>query len=124
MQQFPGQPAAEDGSAGAAGAQPGQPQMGQPQMGQPQMGQPIETGNGQFQGGMGGPPSAGGTQQGEGQKTTLWMGELEPWIDENFIRSLWFGMGEQVNVKMIRDKFTGLVFEPFGSDVRLTFPKC
>jgi len=35
------------------------------------------------------------------------MGELEPWVDENFIRSLWFGMGEQVNVKMIRDKFTG-----------------
>jgi RNA recognition motif-containing protein len=40
-------------------------------------------------------------------KTTLWMGELEPWIDENFIRSVWFGMGEQVNVKMIRDKFSG-----------------
>jgi hypothetical protein len=38
------------------------------------------------------------------------MGELEPWIDENFIRSLWFGLGEQVNVKMIRDKFTGYVF--------------
>jgi hypothetical protein len=35
------------------------------------------------------------------------MGELEPWIDENFIRSLWFGIGHQVNVKMIRDKFTG-----------------
>ncbi len=35
------------------------------------------------------------------------MGELEPWIDENFIRSVWFGMGEQVNVKMIRDKFSG-----------------
>jgi hypothetical protein len=35
------------------------------------------------------------------------MGELEPWIDENFIRSLWYGMGEQVSVKMIRDKFTG-----------------
>ncbi len=34
-------------------------------------------------------------------------GELEPWIDENFIRSVWFGMGEQVNVKMIRDKFSG-----------------
>ena len=30
------------------------------------------------------------------------MGELEPWIDENFIRSVWFGMGEQVNVKMIQ----------------------
>lgn len=35
------------------------------------------------------------------------MGELEPWIDESFIRSVWFGMGEQVNVKMIRDKFSG-----------------
>lgn len=35
------------------------------------------------------------------------MGELEPWIDENFIRSVWFGMGYQVNVKMIRDKFSG-----------------
>lgn len=37
------------------------------------------------------------------------MGELEPWIDENFIRNLWFQMGEQVNVKMIRDKFSGYV---------------
>lgn len=37
------------------------------------------------------------------------MGELEPWIDENFVRSVWFGMGEQVNVKMIRDKFSGSV---------------
>lgn len=35
------------------------------------------------------------------------MGELEPWIDENFVRSVWFGMGESVNVKMIRDKFSG-----------------
>jgi hypothetical protein len=37
----------------------------------------------------------------------LRMGELEPWIDENFVRSVWFGMGYQVNVKMIRDKFSG-----------------
>ena len=35
------------------------------------------------------------------------MGELEPWMDEGFVRSIWFGMGEQVNVKMIRDKFSG-----------------
>lgn len=35
------------------------------------------------------------------------MGELEPWIDENFVRSIWYNMGEQVNVKMIRDKFSG-----------------
>ena len=39
----------------------------------------------------------------------LRMGELEPWIDENFVRSVWFGMGYQVNVKMIRDKFSGSV---------------
>lgn len=37
------------------------------------------------------------------------MGELEPWVDENFIRNLWFQMGEQVSVKMIRDKFSGYV---------------
>ena len=35
------------------------------------------------------------------------MGELEPWIDENFVRSVWYGLGENVNVKMIRDKFSG-----------------
>lgn len=26
------------------------------------------------------------------------MGELEPWIDENFVRSIWYNMGETVNV--------------------------
>ena len=41
--------------------------------------------------------------------TSVRMGELEPWIDENFIRNLWFQMGEQVSVKMIRDKFSGWV---------------
>ncbi|KAJ3152119.1 hypothetical protein HDU86_005964 [Geranomyces michiganensis] len=34
----------------------------------------------------------------------LWMGDLEPWMDENYIRQLWVSMGEVVNVKMIRDK--------------------
>ncbi|KAK2796846.1 hypothetical protein FQN50_009407 [Emmonsiellopsis sp. PD_5] len=60
-----------------------------------------------FQGPSAGEPSSGAAQQGGEAKTTLWMGELEPWIDENFIRNLWFQMGEQVNVKMIRDKFSG-----------------
>ena len=41
------------------------------------------------------------------------MGELEPWIDENFVRSVWFNMGEQVNVKMIRDKFSGYALSPW-----------
>ncbi|KAF2233862.1 RNA-binding domain-containing protein [Viridothelium virens] len=90
----------EAGGAGAAGQPQGQPGM-----------QPGgEPGSAQMPGG----PNAGGApgslappQQGQESKTTLWMGELEPWIDENFIRSVWFGMGEQVNVKMIRDKFSG-----------------
>lgn len=40
------------------------------------------------------------------------MGELEPWIDENFVRSIWYNMGETVNVKMIRDKFSGYAYTP------------
>ncbi|KAJ5180815.1 RNA-binding protein [Penicillium capsulatum] len=61
-----------------------------------------------FQGPAPGEPTAAAVPpQGPDGKTTLWMGELEPWIDENFIRNLWFQMGEQVNVKMIRDKFSG-----------------
>lgn len=40
-------------------------------------------------------------------RNTLWMGDLEAWMDENFVRQIWLGLGEQVVVKMIRDKFTG-----------------
>lgn len=40
-------------------------------------------------------------------KTTLWMGDLDPWMDENFIKHVWSHFGEQVEVKMIRDKFSG-----------------
>jgi hypothetical protein len=35
------------------------------------------------------------------------MGELEPWMDENWIRGAWYSAGEHVAVKMIRDKYTG-----------------
>lgn len=35
------------------------------------------------------------------------MGELEPWIDENYVRQIWYNLGEQVNVKMIKDKING-----------------
>lgn len=100
----PGQAPAQDGSA------PGQATE---QAGTQPMAFPSSESN---------PASAG---QGGEQKTTLWydrwsqilnlvsrltksrMGELEPWVDENFIRNLWFQMGEQVSVKMIRDKFSG-----------------
>lgn len=45
------------------------------------------------------------------------MGELEPWIDEAFVRNIWFQMGEPVNVKMIRDKFSGYAYAPFQCDI-------
>ncbi|KAI9026623.1 hypothetical protein CLU79DRAFT_742620 [Phycomyces nitens] len=54
-----------------------------------------------------------------GNKTTLWMGELEPWMDEQVIRQLWFNLNEKVIVKVIRDKMTstsaGYAFVDFGS---------
>ncbi|KAI9492447.1 hypothetical protein BDB00DRAFT_765354 [Zychaea mexicana] len=47
------------------------------------------------------------------------MGELEPWMDEQYIRQLWFNLNEKVMVKVIRDKVTGYVagyaFVDFGS---------
>jgi hypothetical protein len=96
---FQGQPTGEQpGMQGGAGAPPQQSEMGQP----------MDNGAGGFAaGGMGAPTGNGQEQQGGDAKTTLWMGELEPWIDENFVRSIWYNMGEQVNVKMIRDKFSG-----------------
>ncbi|KAJ8651683.1 hypothetical protein O0I10_012751 [Lichtheimia ornata] len=55
----------------------------------------------------------------ETQKTTLWMGELEPWMDEQYLRQLWFNLNETVMVKVIRDKVTGAsagyAFVDFGS---------
>jgi hypothetical protein len=36
------------------------------------------------------------------------MGELEPWMDENFIKGVFMSTtAEQVNVKVIRDKNSG-----------------
>ena len=96
---YPQNPQAPEDAAG-----PGQVSNQQQQA---PMGQPADTSPGPFQAGNGDPNAAGGPQPGGDAKTTLWMGELEPWIDENFVRSVWFGMGEQVNVKMIRDKFSG-----------------
>ncbi|EOO04238.1 putative trna selenocysteine-associated protein 1 protein [Phaeoacremonium minimum UCRPA7] len=50
------------------------------------------------------PAMAGG---GEAAKT-LWMGELEPWMDENFIKNVFSTVaGETVNVKVIRDRNSG-----------------
>lgn len=37
------------------------------------------------------------------------MGELEPWMDEQYIQQLWFNLNEKVMVKVIRDKITGYI---------------
>ncbi|KAJ5761388.1 RNA-binding protein [Penicillium manginii] len=97
FQNFDSFPNQADGAAPG----PGAPDADTAMAGQPDMAAAS------FQGPAPGEPNAAGAQQGADGKTTLWMGELEPWIDENFIRNLWFQMGEQVNVKMIRDKFSG-----------------
>jgi len=94
---FAAQQQQQGGSASPTAA--GQPPAGQvPQPGQPSASPAPFNGGGAPQAGNGTP---------DGAKTTLWMGELEPWIDENFVRNVWFQLGENVNVKMIRDKFSG-----------------
>ncbi|KAG1143555.1 hypothetical protein G6F37_003421 [Rhizopus arrhizus] len=41
------------------------------------------------------------------EKNTLWMGDLEHWMDEVFLRHVWQYVGEEVVVKVIRNKKTG-----------------
>lgn len=62
-------------------------------------------------GDMSAPPPTGSSQ--DQSKTTLWMGELEPWMDENFIKGVFLSAaGETVNVKVIRDKNSGYASAP------------
>ena len=61
-------------------------------------------------GGLGGVQSlGGGGGLGDGSnRTSLWMGELDPWMDENWIQQTWYNvLGEPVSVKLIRDKYSG-----------------
>jgi len=41
------------------------------------------------------------------QPKTLWMGNIDPYMDETFVRGLFFGEKELTTVKVIRDKVTG-----------------
>ncbi|KAI9257365.1 hypothetical protein BDA99DRAFT_441342 [Phascolomyces articulosus] len=47
------------------------------------------------------------------------MGDLEAWMDEQYIQQLWYNLNEKVMVKVIRDKVTsasaGYAFVDFGS---------
>lgn len=42
------------------------------------------------------------------QSRTLWIGDIGPYVDENFLHSLFAHTGEVTQVKVIRDKNTGL----------------
>ncbi|PHZ10858.1 uncharacterized protein RHIMIDRAFT_258055 [Rhizopus microsporus ATCC 52813] len=44
----------------------------------------------------------------EGPPTrTLWMGELDPWMDDNYLRQLWWSMGQEVTCRISIDKYGG-----------------
>ncbi|KAJ1559276.1 hypothetical protein HK405_011288 [Cladochytrium tenue] len=106
------QPTAGDSSAASAFvANPYPPQAAQ----QPR--QPSPQQQGQFQ--IPSQSSPVPPLQPDTNKSTLWMGDLEPWMDENYIKQLWYSLGENVTVKMIRDKSTGTsagyCFVDFGS---------
>lgn len=38
---------------------------------------------------------------------TLWMGELDQWMDENYLRQLWWSMGQEVSCRISVDKYGG-----------------
>ncbi|KAG2209826.1 hypothetical protein INT47_001975, partial [Mucor saturninus] len=38
---------------------------------------------------------------------TLWMGELDAWMDENYLRQLWWSMGYEVSCRISVDKYGG-----------------
>ncbi|OAA53924.1 mRNA-binding post-transcriptional regulator [Niveomyces insectorum RCEF 264] len=53
-------------------------------------------------------PPSNALPQGAESSKTLWMGELEPWMDENFVKNVFTTVsGENVNVKVIRDRASG-----------------
>lgn len=57
------------------------------------------------QSGYGAMPQTSGSSQ--NQADALWMGDIDSWMDENFIFSLFAHTGEVVNVKIIRDRQSG-----------------
>jgi RNA recognition motif-containing protein len=38
---------------------------------------------------------------------TLWIGDIESWMDENYIMELFQGIAQITSVKLIRDKIKG-----------------
>ncbi|KAA3467480.1 polyadenylate-binding protein RBP45C [Gossypium australe] len=52
--------------------------------------------------------SAGSATVGSGEIRSLWIGDLQPWMDENYLMSIFAQTGEVVSAKVIRNKQTAL----------------
>eukprot|EP01095_Lingulamoeba_sp_RSL-Kostka_P015581 TRINITY_DN721_c2_g1_i2.p1 TRINITY_DN721_c2_g1~~TRINITY_DN721_c2_g1_i2.p1 ORF type:complete len:387 (+),score=140.06 TRINITY_DN721_c2_g1_i2:125-1285(+) len=42
------------------------------------------------------------------QSKTLWIGDIDSWMDESYVESLFFAVGNIQQVKIIRDRFSGV----------------
>lgn len=69
----------------------------QPQQFQSQYGAPMATSY----------PSSAVQSQSPDEVRTLWIGDLQYWMDESYVHSCFAQSGEAVNVKLIRNKQTG-----------------
>ncbi|XP_044919995.1 tRNA selenocysteine 1-associated protein 1 isoform X3 [Mustela nigripes] len=64
------------------------------------------------------PPRAHTLGRAAGMAASLWMGDLEPYMDENFISRAFATMGETVmSVKIIRNRLTGPEYSLFVGDL-------
>ncbi|KAK8339324.1 hypothetical protein V6Z12_A08G026600 [Gossypium hirsutum] len=52
--------------------------------------------------------SAGSAAAGSGEIRSLWIGDLQPWMDENYLINIFAQTGEVVSAKVIRNKQTAL----------------
>jgi len=58
------------------------------------------------------PPTGSGGNGGEDNRT-IWVGDLQYWMDENYLHSCFGSSGEVVNIKVIRNRHSG-VSEGYG----------
>ncbi|OEL29820.1 Polyadenylate-binding protein RBP47 [Dichanthelium oligosanthes] len=59
------------------------------------------------------PPSAGSGGNGGEDNRTIWVGDLQYWMDENYLHSCFGPSGEVVTIKVIRNRHSG-VSEGYG----------
>ncbi|XP_051216816.1 polyadenylate-binding protein RBP47 [Lolium perenne] len=59
------------------------------------------------------PPSAGSGGNGGDENRTIWVGDLQYWMDENYLHSCFGPSGEVVTIKVIRNRHSG-VSEGYG----------